>query len=270
MDKYHWLDFMVNIEKLKVAVKGKRILLLGPTGSGKGNRSKDLKALGLIHVGLGAIMREKVRDDPNSELSKKITETTQKGTLLSDEIVFPIILDYLNRDECQRNGFVLEGFPRTKAQAEWLLSKINIDIAFLLEVPKSFLIDGIIRFERRSCVKCLATYSDFDSPEMDGICDKCGGELIKRMSDSEDRVRTRLKIYEEEINSFLRLFDSRVILQRLPIIVYNNEIINDRYLKKLKNEVFWVDTDSGEKARMLNYDGMRIRLHNVLSERLRT
>jgi adenylate kinase family enzyme len=88
---------MENLEKLQAAVKGKKMLLLGPTGSGKGNRSKDLKALGLIHIGLGAILREQVRRDPESELSLKVIETTQKGTLLPDDIVVPIILDYLNQ-----------------------------------------------------------------------------------------------------------------------------------------------------------------------------
>jgi len=88
-----------NLEKIKAAIKGKRILLLGPSGSGKGNRTKDLKTLGLLHIGLGAIMREKVRNDPSSELSKKVIETTKKGTLLPDEIVVPIVMDYLNQND---------------------------------------------------------------------------------------------------------------------------------------------------------------------------
>ena len=82
---------------------------MGPTGSGKGNRSKDLQALGLVHIGLGAILREKVRNDPDSELAHKVIETTKSGGLLKDEYVFPIILENLNRDECREQGFVLEG-----------------------------------------------------------------------------------------------------------------------------------------------------------------
>ncbi len=123
---------MENLKKLKATIKGKKILLLGPTGSGKGNRAKDLKALGLVHLGLGAILREKVRNDPNSEVSQKVIETTEKGTLLPDEIVFPIVLDCLNQKDCQQYGFVLEGFPRTKAQADKLVSKVDLDIVFLL------------------------------------------------------------------------------------------------------------------------------------------
>ncbi len=259
---------MERLEKLKAAMKGKKILLLGPTGSGKGNRSKDLEALGLIHVGLGAILREKVRQDPNAELSLRVMETTKKGTLLPDHIVYPIIMDYLNRSDCQQRGFVLEGFPRTKAQADLLLAEIDFDIVFLLEVPKAFLIDGIMLFDRRSCVECKTTYSDFDPPKVEGICDRCGKRLIKRMSDRVERVKTRLKIYEEQIRSFLPDLEAKGIVQVLPITVDDEETIDDKYLKKLKGEVYWVQTDRGGKARMLNYEGMRERLYRILEEKL--
>ncbi len=259
---------MENLEKIKAAIKGKRILLLGPSGSGKGNRTKDLKALGLVHIGLGAIMREKVRSDPNSELSKKVIETTKKGTLLPDEIVVPIVMDYLNQSDCQECGYVLEGFPRTKAQADLLFPKIDLDLVLLLDVPKAFLLEGIMRFNRRSCVECLTTYSDFDLPNVEGICDKCGHKLIRRMSDSIERIKTRLKIYEEEIKTFLPDLEAKGIVQVLPIIVPDDEIIEEKYLKKLKGEIYRVQTDDGSKARMLNYEGMRNRLYDILKERL--
>ena len=259
---------MENVEKLKAAIQGKRILLLGPTGSGKGNRTKDLKALGLVHIGLGAILREKVRNDPDSALSEKVIETTKKGTLLSDEIVVPIVMDHLDRSDCRERGYVLEGFPRTKAQADLLFPKIDLDLVLLLDVPKAFLLDGIMRFNRRSCVECLTTYSDFDLPKVEGVCDKCGQKLIRRMSDSSERIKTRLKIYEEEIKTFLPDLEAKGIVQVLPITVPDNEIIEEKYLKKLKGEIYWVQTDDGGKARMLNYEGMRRRLYNLLKERL--
>ena len=258
---------MENIDKLKAAIRSKKILLLGPTGSGKGNRAKDFKALGLVHVGLGAILREHVRKDPKSDLSLNIIDTTKKGTLLPDDTVVPIVMDYLNQRECKQRGFILEGFPRTKEQADLLLSRIKLDIVFLLDVPKTFLIDGIMRFNRRSCVKCLATYSDFDPPKKEGICDKCGNELIRRMSDSVERVKTRLEIFEEEIKTFLPDLEAKGIVQVLPITVSNDEIVDEKLLKKLKGDVFWVKKDDGRKARMLNYDGMRRRLFSTLEER---
>ncbi len=256
------------LEKLKSAIKGKKILLLGPTGSGKGNRAKDLEALGLVHIGLGAILREKVRTDPPSELSLRVVETTEKGTLLPDDIVFPIVMEYLNRTDCQQRGFVLEGFPRTKAQADLLLSEIDLDIAFLLDVPKAFLIDGIMLFNRRSCIECKTTYSDFDPPTVEGICDRCGHKLIRRLSDRVERVKTRLKIYEEEIQSFLPDLEAKGIVQVLPIIVDHDETVDDKDLKKLKGDIYWVQTDRGGKARMLNYEGMRKRLYRILEENL--
>jgi adenylate kinase len=257
-----------NLEKLKAAIKGKRILLLGPTGSGKGNRSKDLKTLGLLHIGMGTIFRETVRNDPFSELSQKIVETTKKGTLLPNETVVPIVMDYLNQSDYRERGYVLEGFPRTKAQADLLLPKIDLDLVLLLDVPKAFLVDGIMRFNRRSCVECLTTYSDFDLPKVEGICDKCGHKLIRRMSDSIERVKTRLNIYEEEIKKFLPDLEAMGIVQVLPIIVPDDEIIEEKYLKKLKGEIYRVQTDDGRKARMLNYEGMRKRLYKILKERL--
>jgi adenylate kinase len=259
---------MEHLERLKAAIKGKKILLLGPTGSGKGNRTKDLTALGLSHIGLGAILREKVRSDPDSELSRKVIETTEKGTLLPDEIVVPIIMDHLSQKVCEERGFVLEGFPRTKPQADLLFPQIDLDLVLLLDVPKAFLIDGITRFNRRSCVECLTTYSDFDLPKVEGICDKCGKKLIRRMSDSVERVKTRLKIYEEEIKTFLPDLVAKGIVQGLPIIVEDDEVIEETYLKKLKGEIYWVQTDQGSTARMLNYEGMRRRLYSLLAERL--
>jgi adenylate kinase len=257
-----------NLEQIKDAIKGKRILLLGPTGSGKGNRTKDLKALGLVHIGLGSILREKVRSDPNTELSKKVIETTKKGTLLPDEIVVPIVMDHLNQSDCRECGYVLEGFPRTKAQADLLFPRIDLDLVLLLDVPKAFLVDGIMRFNRRSCVKCLTTYSDFELPKVEGVCDKCGHKLIRRMSDSIERIKTRLKIYEEEIKTFLPDLEAKGIVQVLPITVPDDEIIDKKYLKKLRGEIYWAQTDNGRKARMLNYEGMRRRLYDILKERM--
>ena len=259
---------MENFEKLKYAIKGKKILLLGPTGSGKGNRTKDLTALGLVHIGLGAILREQVRSDPDSDLSQKVVETTKKGMLLPDEIVVPIVMDRLYQSDCQERGFVLEGFPRTKAQADLLSREIDFDLVLLLDVPGSFLIDGIMRFNRSSCVECLTTYSDFDLPAVEGVCDKCGNTLIRRMSDSLERVRTRITIYEDEMKTFLPDLVEKGIVQVLPITVPDDEIIEERYLKKLKGEIFRVQTDNGAEARMLNYEGMRKRLYRILAERM--
>lgn len=258
---------MVDLEKLKKVLRGKKILLLGLKGSGKGNRSQDLIGLGLVHIGLGTILRKKVAEDPNSELSQKIVDTTRKGKLLPDEVVVPIVMERLSQSDAQARGFVLDGFPRTKAQADLLLSQINLDLVLLLDVPKAFLIDGIVRFNRRSCVDCATNFSDFDPPIVEGICDKCGGEVVKRKSENPQALEARLKSDEAQLDSFLPELKAKGLVEILPIIVEDEEMIDKKYLKKLKGKVFWVQTDKGGKARMLNYDGMRRRLYNMLAKR---
>lgn len=258
---------MEDLRRLKEAVKGKRILLLGPPGSGKGNRSRDLEALGMVHIGLGIILRARTRKDPDSELSQKISRMMKKGSLIPDDIVVPIVLDRLNQPDCQECGFVLDGFPRTKAQADLLFSKFDLDLALRLNVPKVFLIDGIIRFNRRSCIKCAAGYSDFDPPKEEEICDQCGNQVVRRPGDNLETVKTRLNLYETQTSSFLPDLEAKGIVEALPITVSDNEEIEDKYLKKLGDKIYLVRTDEGGKARMLNFKGMQRRLYDLLAKR---
>ncbi len=258
---------MNDLERLREAVTGKKIILLGLKGSGKGNRARELKALGLVHIGLGNIIRDMVKKDPASELSSKISETTRKGELLPDEIVFPIVRERLNQRDCQKQGFVLEGYPRTKLQAKMLLSEISLDLVILLDVPKAFLVDGIVRFNRQSCPECGAIYSDFDPSKKEEICDVCSHNLLRRPSDIPDVIEARLNSDEAQLKSFLPLFKKRGLLEVLPITVSNDVEIDKKCLKTLREKIYWVQTDDGRKARMLNYDGMRTRLYDLLEKR---
>jgi len=258
---------MEDLEKLKTAVKGKQIILIGPPGCGKGNRSRDLKSLGLVHVASGIALRTKVHDDPESDLSKKAFEYMKRGDLVPDEIVVHIVMEHLSRKECLDNGFVLDGFPRTKAQSDVLFSKVAPDLVLDLDVPRSFLIFGIVIGNRRACVDCATGYSDFDPPRVEGICDKCGGELLKRPDDNTETIETRLKLYDEQTRSFLPDIKAKGIVEVLPITVDDDEEIDEKYLKKLKGEVYRVETDGGGSARMLNLEGMRNRLYSLLVKR---
>ncbi len=257
----------VDFEKLKKAVRGKKILLLGLKGSGKGNRSQDLKALGLVHVGLGNILRARVNKDPESELSQKIVETTRKGELLPDDTVIPVVRERLSQSDVEESGFVLEGFPRSKVQADWLVSRFRLDLVLLLDVPKAFLIDGIVRFNRRTCLQCATNYSDFDPPRKEGVCDKCGGRVVDRKDENVEALEARLKSDEAQLSSFLPDLEAKGIVEVLPITVADEEMVDDRYLKKLRGVVYRVQTDTGKKTRMLNYDGMRRRLYALLAEK---
>jgi adenylate kinase len=258
-----------SLEKLKDSVRGKKIILFGPPGSGKGNRSRDLEALGLVHVSSGIALRTTVKEDPESGLSKKASSYMERGELVPDEIIVPIIMNHLIQEKCQKNGFVLDGFPRTKAQAEALFSKIKIDLALYLDVPRKFLVFGIIEGKRRVCIECATGYSDFDPPHIEGVCDKCGGRLERRADDQVETIENRLKLYDKQTNPFLPYIKTQTILEILPITVSDKEEINEKHLKMLKGQVYWVEADDGSRARMLNLEGMRERLYNLLAERFK-
>jgi len=256
---------MDDLVKLKAAVQGKRIHLFGPPGCGKGNRSKDLQALGLIHVASGIALRAKVRDDPDSELSKTARNVMERGDLVPDAIVVPVVMAHLERPECREQGFVLDGFPRTKAQADLLFSKADLDLVLHLDVPRKFLVYGVVEGARRACAACATGYSDFDPPRVEGRCDRCGGEVVRRADDNAETIERRLDGYDAETKAFLPDLEARGIVEVLPITVGDDEKIDDRYLKKLRGEVYRIETDDGTKARMLNLDGMRERLHRFLT-----
>ncbi|NQU59020.1 MAG: nucleoside monophosphate kinase [Rhodospirillales bacterium] len=258
---------MDDLEKLKAAMKGKRIHLFGPPGCGKGNRSKDLQALGLIHVASGIALRAKVSGDPDSELSKTAQAVMESGGLVPDEIVVPIVMKHLERPECLDRGFVLDGFPRTKAQADLLFSKIDLDLVLHLDVPRNFLVYGVVNGNRRACSACTAGYSDFDPPKVEGKCDRCGGEIVMRADDNAETIKKRLDGYDAETRAFLPDLEAMGIVEVLAITIGDDEEIDERYLKKLRGEVYRVETDNGTMARMLNLDGMREKLYRFLTEK---
>ena len=252
-------------ERIKALVKGKKIILFGPPGSGKGARSEELKDLGLIHVASGIALRTKVRDDSDSVLTHRALSFMKRGALVPDDIVVPIILEYLQKPQCIENGYVLDGFPRTKTQCDILLSKTNIDLVLYLDVPRDFLFFGVIGCNRLSCVSCGSGYSDFDPPKNARVCDNCGENLEKRVDDTAATIENRLKLYEEQTMSFFPDLEKKGIVKRLPITVKNEEEIEDKYLKKLGGEVYWTK-DNGVNVRMLNKEGMKRQLYAVLEE----
>ncbi len=258
---------MPDLDALKQAIRGKRIHLFGPPGCGKGNRSKDLIALGLEHVASGIALRAKVRDDPESDLSKQAAACMERGDLVPDDIVVPIILEHLQSDACRKNGFVLDGFPRTKQQADLLFAQIDLDLVLHLDVPRNFLVYGVVEGNRRACSKCAAGYSDFDPPKTEGVCDRCGGAIVSRADDTAETIEKRLVIYDRETRAFLPDLEARGIVEVLPITVDDDEDIDVSRLKTFRGEVYWAKTDDGGRARMLNLEGMRERLYRFLTDR---
>jgi PHP family Zn ribbon phosphoesterase len=118
-------------------------------------------------------------------------------------------------------------------------------------------------------VECATGYSDFDLPHIEGICDKCGGRLVRRADDQVETIENRLKLYDEQTKPFLSYIKTHTTLEILPITVSDKDKIDKKFLKTLKGQVYWVDTDEGSKARMLNLEGMRERLYNLLAEKFK-
>jgi adenylate kinase len=218
-------------------------------------------------VASGIALRGRIRDNPDSELSIKASGFMSRGELVPDEIIVPIIMEHLNSRECIENGFVLDGFPRTKAQAEILLSQIDLHLALYLDVPSKFLSYGVIEGNRRACEKCSAGYSNFDPPRSVGLCDKCGGNLVRRIDDNLEVIEKRLQQYDNQNESLLPFIKSKVAIEILPITVTNHEQVNEKHLKKFKGSIYMVETDDGDKKRMLNLEGMRERLYRLLADR---
>lgn len=177
-----------------------RAVLLGPPGAGKGTQAVRLvEKYEIPHISTGDIFRKNIKE--GIELGKKAQEYMNAGALVPDELVVDLVKDRLQQDDC-KNGFLLDGFPRTIFQAEKLdefLSESNLkmDIVINLKVEKEALIKRLTG--RRVCKDCGASYHIVNiPPKKEGVCDICGGELIQRKDDNIETVENRINVYEEQ------------------------------------------------------------------------
>lgn len=177
-----------------------RAVLLGPPGAGKGTQAVRLvEKYEIPHISTGDIFRKNIKE--GTELGKKAQEYMNAGALVPDELVVDLVKDRLQQDDC-KNGFLLDGFPRTIFQAEKLdefLSESNLkmDIVINLKVEKEGLIKRLTG--RRVCKDCGASYHIVNiPPKKEGVCDICGGELIQRKDDNIETVENRINVYEEQ------------------------------------------------------------------------
>jgi len=193
------------------------LIFLGPPGAGKGTQAKMLvERYGIPQVSTGDILRAAVAE--GTELGKKAKEYMEAGKLVPDEVVIGIIEERLKQSDCEK-GFILDGFPRTVPQAEALdkvLEKMGrkIDHVLTLDVPEEELIRRLTG--RRTCKKCGAMYHTiFNPPKVEGVCDKCGGELYQRPDDNEETVRSRLSVYEQQTRPLIDFYEKKGLVRKI-------------------------------------------------------
>lgn len=173
-----------------------RIILLGAPGAGKGTQAEIISETYKIPtVSTGNIIRAALEN--GTEMGLKAKAYTEKGELVPDEVVIGIIKERLAEDDC-KNGFILDGFPRTIPQAEALENmNIAIDAALSIEVEDSKIVKRMSG--RRVCEKCGASYhTEYKKPAQEGVCNSCGGKLIIRKDDEPETVLNRLKVFHEQ------------------------------------------------------------------------
>ncbi|MGB3410313.1 MAG: adenylate kinase [Microthrixaceae bacterium] len=188
-----------------------RLLVFGRQGAGKGTQAARLAThYGIPHISTGDMLRAAVKE--GTELGKRAKVVMDAGQLVSDEIMLGLIEERLAQPDA-KPGWLLDGFPRTAPQAEALLSMVGdsgIDLAIDLEVPEDIVVERIS--SRRICSNCGAIYSVKSPPSTPGVCDKCGGEVVQRDDDTEESVRKRLSLYNEQTEPLLELFDAKGLL----------------------------------------------------------
>ena len=171
-----------------------KIIMLGAPGAGKGTQAKRIAAqYGIPHISTGDIFRYNVKNA--TELGMKAKEYMDQGLLVPDELTLELIMDRFTKDDC-KNGYVLDGFPRTIPQAEALTAALAkqddaIDYAVNVDVPDEAIVSRMSG--RRACLSCGGTYHVvFNPSKKDGICDACGGELVLRKDDSPETVQNQI------------------------------------------------------------------------------
>ena len=182
-----------------------RIIMLGPPGAGKGTYATRLAPkLNIPTISTGDLLRG-ARNDP--EIGETIRKCQDSGELVPDSIVIAALKKRLEQDDT-KEGFILDGFPRTLEQAKALESISDIDAVINLNVPENILIERLS--SRRQCKKCGAIYNLlYLKPKVEGICDKCGGELYQRDDDKPEAIKERLRVYHEKTEPLIDHYTSK-------------------------------------------------------------
>ena len=203
-----------------------KIIMLGAPGAGKGTQAKMIAdKYGVPHVSTGDIFRANIKN--GTELGMEAKKYMDQGLLVPDELTVRILLDRVAQDDC-KNGYVLDGFPRTIPQAEVLDSELtklgdHIDYAINVDVPDENIVKRMSG--RRACLTCGATYHiEHVPPKKEGICDVCGSELVLRDDDKPETVKNRLNVYHEQTQPLIDFYTGKGVLKTVDGTVPMEEV----------------------------------------------
>ena len=208
-----------------------RAILLGPPGAGKGTQAETIvDEFSIPHISTGDIFRKNIKK--GTPLGKKAMEYMDQGKLVPDELTVELVKDRLLEDDC-KNGFLLDGFPRTVYQADALEDALksmgqSLDYVINIRVRKELLVERAVG--RRICKDCSQTYHmSFNKPSKEGVCDNCGGELLQRKDDTEETVEKRIDVYREQTEPLIDYYTKKRIIVNIdgekPIAQVGRDII---------------------------------------------
>ena len=206
-----------------------RIIMLGAPGAGKGTQAKKIaEKYGIPHISTGDIFRANIKN--GTELGKKAKTYMDQGLLVPDELTCDLVVDRIQQDDA-KNGYVLDGFPRTIPQAECLTAALEklgskIDYAIDVDVPDESIINRMSG--RRACLSCGATYHIVYNPtKVEGVCDACGQKLVLRDDDKPETVKKRLTVYHDQTQPLIDYYKKAGILKSVDGTQDLNKVFED-------------------------------------------